>query len=224
VPQTGCRQPAQLGKGTVAFKDLSPDKKDGFNWKYGKGPNNPLIDYGSPLTTTNYWVCVYDTSLRPQPLMLMHIPAGGTCGTKPCWKTIKGGFKYNKLLFRGHPAAPVARGVPLKSKIQAKGKGDNLPQPTLPLTTTVTVQIKNSLGTCWENTFDAPIRTSRSSSDRSPPTDSLTFARRRGRWSLRGRRPRSFGGRSRPPWAASSTPPRAAAQRCRGQRWRRVAS
>ena len=39
-----------------------------------------------------------------------------------------------------------------------EGQGRQLAEPTLPLTTTVTVQLKNNLGICWEKTYNAPTK------------------------------------------------------------------
>ena len=86
-------------KGNVALKDKSPDKKDAVQLEVRQGPERPARSTSasrSRAPTTA--VCVYDSSAAPQPIALTHVPAGGTCGTKPCWKTIKGGFKYNDKL------------------------------------------------------------------------------------------------------------------------------
>ena len=42
------------------------------------------------------------------------------------------------------------------TKILVKGKGDLLPMPTLPLTPTVTVQLKSETGVCWEARYSTP--------------------------------------------------------------------
>jgi hypothetical protein len=160
TPQAGCRAPAQPGKGTVQLKDKTPDKRDAVNWKYIKGAATTVGDFGAPLTSTNYTFCVYDSSAAPQPVLLAHIPSGGTCGTKPCWKTVKGGFKYNDKLFTpdGIQQLLLKSGAATKAKIILKGKGVDLPMPSLPLTTPVTVQIKNDAGVCWEAKYSTSIK------------------------------------------------------------------
>ncbi|MCC6763081.1 MAG: hypothetical protein IT293_00315, partial [Deltaproteobacteria bacterium] len=157
TPQAGCRGPALAGKGTVKLADKTPDKKDQLNWKYVKGAATTVADFGDPLTTTDYTFCVYDSSARPQPILLAHAPAGGTCGTKPCWKAIKGGFKYNDKLYTpdGLQQILLKSGAATKTKILVKGKGIDLPMPTLPLTTMVTVQLKSESGVCWEARYSA---------------------------------------------------------------------
>jgi hypothetical protein len=160
APQAGCRAPAVPQKGTVQLKDKTPDKKDGLNWKYIKGAATTLADFGTPLTSTDYTLCVWDASGASQPILLAHIPAGGTCGTKPCWKTIKGGFKYNDKLLdpEGIQQLQLKSGPATKAKIIAKGKGVDLPMPMLPLTTAVTVQLRNDAGVCWEAKYSVPTK------------------------------------------------------------------
>src|SRR4029077_13101348 len=103
--------------------------------KYIKGAATTLADFGDPLTSTDYTLCIYDSSARPQPILFARAPAGGTCGTKPCWKTIKGGFKYNDKLFTpdGVQRVLLKSGPATKTKTLVKGRGFALPMPTLPL-------------------------------------------------------------------------------------------
>ncbi len=160
TPQAGCRPPAQNGKAGITLKDKSPDKKDAVNWKYVKGAATVVGDFGDPLATTDYTFCVYDSSVRPQPILFAQAPAGGTCGTKPCWKAIKGGFKYNDKLFTpdGLQQVLLKSGVATKAKVLVKGKGVNLPMPTLPLTLPVRVQVKSESGVCWEANYGTAIK------------------------------------------------------------------
>ena len=52
---------------------------------------------------------------------------------QPCWKTIKGGFEYNDKLFTpdGLQQVLLKSGAATKTKILVKGKGVDLPMPTL---------------------------------------------------------------------------------------------
>jgi hypothetical protein len=166
-PQVGCRTTLVSQKAFLLMKDRTPDKKDGFTFKWVKGQATTVPDFGSPVTgSTNYQLCVYDESTDPQPLLAATAPAGGTCGTKPCWKTTKTGFKYkdNGLDPDGLQMLLLRAGPDSKAKVVVKGKGVNLGynaspvplQPTLP----VTVQVKHSddPALCWEATFSAPIK------------------------------------------------------------------
>ena len=86
------------------------------------------------------------------PVLFAEIPPAGTCAGKPCWKSIKGGFKRRDktLAAAGNSVTLLKEGTATRTKILVQGKGDNIPMPTLPLTPTVTVQLKNSAGVCWE--------------------------------------------------------------------------
>lgn len=126
TPHAGYRGPALPGKGTVKAADKSPDKpdkKDRLNWKYVKGAATTLADFGDSTTTTSYVLCVYDSAAAAQPLLLAPAPAGGTCGTKPCWKPIKGGLKYNDKLFIPRRPAAGAAEVGRRDPGQNSGEG-----------------------------------------------------------------------------------------------------
>jgi hypothetical protein len=117
-------------------------------------------DFGTPATTTDYRLCIYDASNLK---MTAQAPAGGTCGTQPCWKPLGDvGFKYRdksggpgglaKLLLRA--------GGPNQARIQANPpRGAVSSLPPLPLTTPVRVQLQQSgSSTCWEATYSNPAK------------------------------------------------------------------
>ena len=93
-------------------------------------------------------------------LLASAILAGGTCGTKPCWKTTgTSGFSMaNKLAAPdGITKMKLGAGVAGKAKVQLSGKGANLPMPGLPLVLPVTAQllIRDGAGTtCFQTTYD----------------------------------------------------------------------
>ncbi len=157
APAAGCRDTALLGA-QLQITNTSPDKNDKLQWKWNKGDATTLADFGNPLTTASYLLCVYDGSGNPQPLTTAAAPAGGTCKSgKPCWKIAGTGFKYNDGLYtpNGLQAVQLKEGlVDGKGKIQVKGRGVNLPTPSLPLTGPVTVQLHNTeTSVCWEAVF-----------------------------------------------------------------------
>jgi phospholipase C len=146
-PVNGCQADAatkgrvQLGKGK-------------FKFKWVNSATVGTSDFGSPTSTTNYILCLYDNGTKK---MSLRAPAGGTCGTKPCWKASgTSGFKYadkdgtpDGLLKETLKSGSAGHG-----KILAKGGGLNLQLPTLPLTTPVRVQVRqDNSNTCWEATF-----------------------------------------------------------------------
>jgi cysteine-rich repeat protein len=158
TPATGCRVPFLAAKASVQFKDKTPNSKDRAQWKWAKGSATTLADFGTPLTTTEYVLCVYANGAR---ISRAHIPAGGICTNgKPCWQAKKTGFKYkNKLqLPNGIQQMIFKAGIDGKAQIQVKGGGDNFQMPTPPLTQPVRVQLKASNGICWEATYSAPAQ------------------------------------------------------------------
>jgi hypothetical protein len=160
-PEAGCRTPAIAQKALLSLKDKTPDDKDLLGWKWLKGAVTAKAEFGDPVTTDTYELCVYDAT----PSLIMHAtaPAGGTCNVlkpKPCWASTKTGFKYNDkdLTPIGVQQILLKEGlVDGAAKIIVKGKGPNLDMPALfPLLQPVTVQLKNSSGMCWEATYSAP--------------------------------------------------------------------
>lgn len=162
APQAGCRAPARAGKAVFLLKDKAPDKKDKLLWKWLKGTATSQADLGAPLATTGYTLCVYDASASAQPLILAMAPPAGTCAGKPCWKSVKGGFKYKdkELTPDGLQFLLARSGAALSAKVIVKGKGTNLGVPALPLSPPVTVQLKRNddPSICWTATYSTPIK------------------------------------------------------------------
>jgi hypothetical protein len=103
-------------------------------------------------------VCLYDASGNAQPLLEAIVPAGGTCGSRPCWKATTTSFSYRnsagdadgiiKLLLKA--------GLSGRAKVQATAKGSHLETPALPLTLPITAQLVIGDGVssaCWQTTF-----------------------------------------------------------------------
>ena len=147
-PTSGC-QPAAAKKAAL---HLANGK---LSWKWQTSGVLSTSDFGNPPTTTDYLLCFYDGSGRR---LSATAPAGRTCGKKPCWRTLGGGFSYKdktgtpdglmKLLLKSGDAG--------RGKIAVKGGGANLRLPALPLTTPVRAQLAQSGGsTCWEATYSS---------------------------------------------------------------------
>ena len=160
VPRTDCFLATEPLRSKILIKDTTPDLVDKVIWKWIRGEAVANADFGDPVAADDYAFCLYDSTGI---VMQASIPAGGTCGTKPCWKALNGkGYKYvskdgaasdgvNKLLLK-------AGGAGL-SKVIMKGKGANLLMPTLPLSLEVQAEIRGA-GKCW-STIHTPLGTSR---------------------------------------------------------------
>jgi hypothetical protein len=151
APQAGC-QPAASQK---AVLQLGAER---LSWRWTSSAVVAPADFGSPPTTTDYTLCLYDArgrQLSAQP------SADRTCAGRPCWNVLgTKGFKYGNKA--GTPDGLT--GILLKAchigkgKVRVKGGGSNLPTPTLPLTTPVRVQLtRGSASTCWEATYSTSI-------------------------------------------------------------------
>lgn len=170
APVAGCRTPTVSGKAQLQYKDNATDTKDQLQWKWQKGSQTGKADFGTPLTTSSYQLCIYDGASD----LLFHatIPAGGMCDVdkpKPCWKEKTGGFEYKDkdLSPDGVDQLKLKEGLDGKAQIQLKGKGDLLDDPSLPFDQPVTVQLNNlENGVCWEAVYSEPAK--KNTAEKSP--------------------------------------------------------
>lgn len=152
-PLAGCLESVVPGRGLLQLQDRNLKQQDTLAWKWTNGAATSLADFGNPLTSTNYNLCLFDQSGGTnRVVMAAQLPAGGTCGNGPCWKQLATGFKYNS---RGSTASAVRslnlkQGADGKARILVKAENVNLTSP-LPLQqqNTVTVQLSNGTA-CWE--------------------------------------------------------------------------
>lgn len=160
-PVDGCENPPALASNCKsAAKAILILKQNGgagdkqlFKWV--NGDILTLADLADPTTSTAYGICMYEGPTNEE-LEFISVPPGA-----PNWRASgTNGYKYKelngtnsgitKMLFRGNDTAG-------KSKALVKGKGDNLPDPTLgDMQTPVTVQVINpDTGACVEAVFDS---------------------------------------------------------------------
>jgi cysteine-rich repeat protein len=151
APRDDCRTAL---KSILLFKVNDDDTKDKLIWKWIKGEETAVEDFGVPTVSTNYEFCVYaGTSAL---VVDAQIPGGGP----PPWSAIgTKGYKYfeptgvpsgvNKVILKSGAAG--------KAKALLKGKGSNLPSGgmfppgwTLP----VTAQLVSSTNACFEATYE----------------------------------------------------------------------
>ena len=127
--------------------------KNGLTWKWSSSGTTSKADFGSPTTTTAYALCLYDAGGRQ---LAAVAPAGGTCGTKPCWTEVVAGFRYADAALTpdGLRSVTLTAGGPGAGRLAVRGKGTQLAVPTLPLAVPVRVQVRRSDDSmCWEATF-----------------------------------------------------------------------
>jgi cysteine-rich repeat protein len=165
---SGCKA-AGSGKSLLQLKNKDNDNGDKVMFKWLKGAEVLSSELGAPLTADDYTLCVFDESgVTPTLLFRGAAPAGGTCGTNPCWKGIgtppgDKGFKYKdpEGTPQGMTGVIVKPNGAGKAKAVVKGKGTNLllpgenAHPPLPLPTpfAVRAQLQSENGLCLEATF-----------------------------------------------------------------------
>lgn len=159
--QFSCHELPPGGASTLAMTNGldDRDKKDGLAWQWSA---RGASDFGDPLATDAYALCVYTEAddLWPPLRYAAPIPAGGLCRGKPCWKATGGGFKYGS--HDGAPGGVTSLSLKQsggKTKIQLKGRGPHLGgMHLLPIEFPIVVQLRNGSGTCWSSTFTgAPV-------------------------------------------------------------------
>ncbi|HEV7732203.1 MAG TPA: beta-propeller fold lactonase family protein [Candidatus Binatia bacterium] len=170
APLSGCRVPVSSGKAKLKLTDNSNDKKDLLGWTWANGQATDAADFGDPTTTTAYSLWLFDESgPGGDPALRMHAvaPAAAICGTKACWKPLGAGgyrFKGNAAHTNdGLSSFLLKPGTAGKARIKVSGRDRNLPIPGLPLTGTVTLQLRSSEGECWEALYSAPQQNTASS-------------------------------------------------------------
>jgi hypothetical protein len=158
APLAGCRTAANATRPVLLVKEGSTDERDQLIWRWVTGEATALGDFGDPLSSESYALCLYDGDGPAAPRMSAALaPAGGTCAGRPCWKPAgTKGFGYND---RNRTPSGMLRLV-LKSgddgraRVIAKGKGLQLEMPPLPLPLPVRVQLQSTSGECWEAAYD----------------------------------------------------------------------
>lgn len=161
-PIGGCEH-ATPGTASLRIVGGADPAKRSVQFKWGKGSFD-YADLGSPASTTDYSLCVYQagyliSSFDPK-------PAGAMCGKKPCWSTTgtgPTGIKYkdgSRTTASDGISSVAAKSSDLgKGVFQWKAKGQNLPAFLLGSGSgvgyPVRVQVLTSDASCWEARFES---------------------------------------------------------------------
>jgi hypothetical protein len=152
APQTGCHL-AKAKSASLRLLAGGTHLGDKVRWKWRNSATTSKASFGTPAMTSTYSMCVYDAGG-----LKLHVtaPAGGTCGTKTCWRETAAGFRYRSpaLTPEGIQKIGLNSGAPGRATLTLVGKGIFLSLPQLPLAMPVLVQLKRSdAPDCWESTF-----------------------------------------------------------------------
>jgi len=128
--------------------------KQALKWTWSKGTATSSSEFGDPTTTIGHALCVYDGASL---VLDVEVPAGELCGTPLCWSGVSTGYKFKSKtgVLNGLRAVTFKTSDVAKSKISFRGKGSELPMPTLGLSGgPVTVQlIDNASSICFEGSY-----------------------------------------------------------------------
>jgi hypothetical protein len=161
-PRDGCRQ--SRGKAKLSLRDSDVDAKDKIKWSWGRGEATTTGDFGNPVTTDAYTLCVFDGPIFTRRLFLdSTAPADGSCENGgSCW-TARGtppgskGFVYKDskiLLPDGLKRVKLQPGIDRRAKASVTGAGSNLELPSpMNVALPVIVQLQGENGACLESVF-----------------------------------------------------------------------
>lgn len=158
-PRTGCKRPAKARAASFQLVNRSSNAKDKLAFAWNRGIVGAVSDFGNPVTTDDYTLCVFDRAGGVDRLVLdAQAPRGGTCKGKPCWKATKSGFRYadKKRAPDGLAAIGLKKGT--KAQVSVVGQGTLLGLPALGLTTPVTVQLQGGQNACFGAAFASPAK------------------------------------------------------------------
>jgi hypothetical protein len=160
TPVAGCRTPSVGQKAFLMLKDKAPaDAKDLLQWRWSRGSATTKAEFGTPLTSTSYQLCIYNGASGL--ILDAAIPAGGLCpvaNPRACWRDGTLGFDYKDkdLTPDGIEQLKLKEGASGAAQISLKGKGLLLDDPALPVLQPLTVQLLNTNGFCWEAVYSTP--------------------------------------------------------------------
>ncbi len=162
TPAPGCSATAPGTKSRLRIVD-GRGGHDRISWQWVSGAGIDASEFGDPSTSTNFVLCLYDSSGNAPALVWeKDVEAGVLCGDvpwrTPCWETASDEFNYKDTrLSRGAVKRVRLRGgSSRKGRIEFLAKGPTLAPPVLPLSqaTSVVVQFHNlEQGSCWNATY-----------------------------------------------------------------------
>ncbi len=162
-PVLGCKVPTESVRSKLAIKNRTPDDGDVLEWKWLKGEETLAEEFGDPVLTTDYRLCLFDLSGESPALFTQAAaPAAGNCKSKPCWKALGRvpgvkGYRYNdkETTPDGLKQMTMTPGPDGNAKIALKAAGVNLALPIVvePVPLPLRVQLQASNGTCFEATY-----------------------------------------------------------------------
>jgi hypothetical protein len=159
TPLAGCKRPVTPGKALLMLRDRTADRRDMLSWQWLEGEATMKAEFGDPVSSDTYALCLYDGSGL---VTSARVPHGGFCNRgKPCWTERRHGFAYadQGLTPDGILSVVLREGIEDgKTKVIVKARGGllGLPDPGS-LSSPLTVQLHRAGGPCWESVYGAPF-------------------------------------------------------------------
>jgi len=155
TPRLDC---ADAGDSARAALDLRrPAKPRGRRLSFQWTAAAPLATaaLGDPLGAGDYALCVYASGESSAALRFAAgAPAGGICGTRPCWRR-----KGDRIVYRDPTNEPEGVTKLLidggRGSLKLLGRGASLAIPALPLATPLMAELRVTGGGCWQMPADA---------------------------------------------------------------------
>jgi len=149
------------GRSTLRVRDDPTDKKDVVSWRLAPDAGIPIGDFGDPRSFTSYQLCVFDDVFESNPFLFgdllagVKVPAGGTCGSKPCWTPKRSGYSYTDKsgASDGVRSLDLEAGDSKSAALSIFAKGPSVGIAPLPAGLPVVVQLQSSDGNCWQADF-----------------------------------------------------------------------
>lgn len=159
-PEVGCRQPTVPGGARIkAMQSSAYPEKNMLDWKWRKGQETLLADFGDPTSGTFYTACVYDPATS---VFTLDMEAWAGCSADRCWTPTSKGYKFKAR-------TGYIRRMSLTAGPDGKAAFDlsarMTPQELLPFAPQITVQLKAwhyepngdpAVDECWGSTFSNP--------------------------------------------------------------------
>jgi hypothetical protein len=147
TPSNSCQAATRA---TFQFRNVSDNRRDKVKFRWKGGPVS-MSQLGNPTQTSRYELCIYDSD----DVVALGVPPG------PGWSTIGSpsaprGYRYKDRFGQNQGVTKITlKASSVQSaKLQVSGKGDLLPDPTIPFLLPLTAQLYNSDGQCWDMEFD----------------------------------------------------------------------
>jgi cysteine-rich repeat protein len=158
TPLAGCLSPTATAKSQLKIKNTGVPSKSQLQWKWGSGAETTFAQFGSPMATDDYALCIYDNGTR---IYRGAVPPGGDCSGKPCWKSNPKGYQFKSKTLQpdGIQQLKLKAGAAGKAQIQIKAKGALLQVPDIgALSGPLVVQVRRAGDPiCWQAVFHTPF-------------------------------------------------------------------